>query len=168
MSFRPCVHPNVRLSVNHVKGEMWFSRPLFKIEVSVFLCIFHWYMCIYSTDILYVSLSVRLKRQKCKKIWFSPSLIKLDSWIFLWKFISYMIFSINILNVGLSVRLPRQYCKNIKKSFIKSKELRYLWILSSLFSFNYCVTKGSSLFHVSVEAYKLIIVIVMRKSRYSS
>ncbi len=41
---------------------MFFSWPLYKIELSFFVCAFHLYMTIYSTNILSVGLSVRLQK----------------------------------------------------------------------------------------------------------
>ncbi len=45
-------------------GETWFSRHLYKIELSFFLCTFLVYMSIYSTNILSVGLSIRLQKGK--------------------------------------------------------------------------------------------------------
>ncbi len=56
-------------------GETWFSRPLYKIELSFFVCTFLLYMNIYSTNILSVSLSVRLQKAKeLRYLWMLSSL----------------------------------------------------------------------------------------------
>ncbi len=45
-------------------GNVIFSGPLYKIELSFFVCTFLLYISMYSTKILSVGLSVRLQKAK--------------------------------------------------------------------------------------------------------
>ncbi len=107
---------------------------------------------------------------------FSRILFTIEDWYFLWRFIWWMsIYYINILSVCLSVKLQKKnnvkICYNLQFLFDFSihfssnfKELRYLWMLSSLLSFlNCCSTSYQFCLCLKVSIPQLISVPVYIK-----